>query len=134
MTSSESDEDLSDNDRGDDHDRVVERRSTMRKGRTTVTREIVSSIVSQMNQDPRPKIKDIAASVDLAQSTVKRLLRKIRAGEFDYGETILFTPKRKGRKPAVSREKSARVKVVLTTDPTATLATAKTPLWKKTFR
>ena len=83
LTSSESDEYLGNDDHGDDDDRVVEGRSD-EEVRTMVRREIVSSIVSQMNQDPRPKIKDIAASVDLAQSTVKRLLRKIRAGEFDY--------------------------------------------------
>ena len=128
LTSSDSDEDLGEIDLEAGDGRVPQGTTRTRKRRTMVTREIVSSIVSQMNQDPRPTIKDIAANVDLAESTVKRLLRKIRAGEFDFGESILFTPKRKGRKPILSSEKAARVKAILTADPTATLETARNAL------
>ena len=74
------------------------------------------------------KIKDIAASVDLSQPTVKRLLRRIRDGEFDHVDVTLFTPKRKGRKPKVSKQKTVRVKEILTSQRTATLAIAKNAL------
>ena len=97
-----------------------------RKQRKTITQDIVASIVSQINRPIRPTIKQIAHSVGLCDSTVKKFLKKMREGVFDCeDDQVVYIPERKGRKPILDEQDVEAVKTVLTETATATLTSAK---------
>ena len=91
-----------------------------RKRRTAVTQRIVRSLIVKVNDPQRPPLRVIARSLDISMSTLTRLLKKIREERYDFGKKTVFIPNKKGRKSISSKERIARVKAVLTSDPTMT--------------
>ena len=79
-----------------------------------VTQAVFHSIIVQANRANRPTLKEIAASVDLDVSTVKKLLKKVRDGVFDYGENLVFVRGKMGRRPVINRDNTQLVKELLT--------------------
>ena len=96
-----------------------------RKTRKTITQDIVRMVVIQVSRKERPPIKQIAENVGLAPSTVYKLLRELREGKHDYGDFVLYSPAKRGRKPVITTEMSERVRDILTSAPTETIDTAK---------
>ena len=95
-----------------------------RKKRTTVTKAMVASVIAQLTRHHPPTLKQIAESVGLSVSTVKKLVASIRRGVFDHNGVVDWFPRKKGRRPKVNAQTATRVQNLLTGDPTMTLRKA----------
>ena len=110
---------------GPDDDTSERREDDGRKRRTTVTQKIVRSLTDQINSPNRPPLRVIANNLDISLSTLTRLLKKIREGTYNFGKHVMFIPKKKGRKSVYNKDRVARVKAVMTSEPTMTLDKAR---------
>ena len=98
---------------------------TTRKPRKTITREIVRLVIVQTKRDKRPSNAEIAANVGISYGALLNLLKKINEGRYDFEDQVVFIPEKKGRKPKMTREMSARARDILTSSTTATLDSAR---------
>ena len=84
-----------------------------------------------LNSPDRPKLSQMAATLGLSLSTVNRLVRKIKDGEFIHDKKVVFRPTVKGRRRISNKQTSEIVKEVLTSDRTMTLERARRVLERR---
>ena len=94
-----------------------------RKRRTVVTQQLVSTLITLVNPE-KPDLKKIAASLHISLSTVNRILRKIRKGEFINDNRVVMPAKMRVRKRVFNSRTVEIVLKVMTSDPTMTVARA----------
>ena len=96
-----------------------------RKKRTTITHEIVTRFTTEYNMNSGASLKKIAETVGISYHTAKNLMRKIRLGDYNSGDKIVYFSVAKGRKPVRNEANERRVVEVLTQSTTMTLDKAK---------
>ena len=99
-----------------------------RKERTTVSQQIVHSVIVQVSRPNPPNDSEIAENVGLSASALYRLMCRIYNGDMESGENNVFIPTKKGRPSLQTPATMARVKELLTQRPTATLESTKEAL------
>ena len=102
-----------------------------RKRRTVVTQQLVSTLITLVNAEEKPDLKKIAASLHISLSTVYRILRKVREGEFIHDNRVVMPAKVRGRKLVFNSRTVEIVLEVMTSDPTMTVARAKAELHRR---
>ena len=105
-----------------------------RKKRTTITHEIVTRFTNEYNKNSGASLKKIAETVGISYHTAKNLMRKIRLGDYNSGDKIVYFSVAKGRKPVRNEANERRVVEVLTQSTTMTLEKAKEVLAAENIR